>query len=103
VEFHDDKFEHFGSGYTMKIEGGQELKEFLVHFPSFIKLAGKVGLTMLEISNLLEFYDENKKNYGEQLKQLNVLNKEQKIEGKQKDLIGLYTTFIFQKEPKIID
>jgi len=46
---------------------------------------------------LIEFYEDHRKNYAEQLKGLGVLNKQGKIEPQQKDLIGLYTTFCFQR------
>jgi len=55
---------------------------------------------MLEITNLTEFYEDHRKNYAELLKSLGVLNKQGKIEPQQKDLIGLFTTFCFQKVEK---
>jgi hypothetical protein len=53
---------------------------------------------MLDISNLTEFFEEHRKNYVDQLKQLNVLNKEGKIEQKQKDVLACFASFVFQKE-----
>jgi hypothetical protein len=53
---------------------------------------------MLEITNLIEFYEDHRKNYNEHLKGLGVLNKQGKIEAGQKDVIGLYTTFCFQRK-----
>jgi hypothetical protein len=85
----------------MKMEGSPEVQEYLVHFPSLIKLADEVGFTMLEIVNLFEFYEENKKNYGEQLKQLGVLNSQKKIDQNQKELIALHTAFMFQKRKTV--
>jgi len=55
---------------------------------------------MLEITNLIEFYEDHRKNYSELLKALGVLNKQSKIEPSQKDLIGMFTTFCFQKVEK---
>jgi len=65
-----------------------------------VRLAASFGLNMLDITNLNDFYDDHKKNFNEQLKQLNVLSKQGKIEQPQKDLIGMYTTFCFQKVEK---
>jgi len=68
-----------------------------VHFPTLIKLAQDIGMNMLEITNLCEFYEDNRKHYAEHLKTTVLINKQGKIEPAQKDLIGLYTTFVFQK------
>jgi hypothetical protein len=56
---------------------------------------------MLEATNLTEFYEDHRKNYADQLKSLGVLNKQGKIEPQQKELIGLFTTFCFQKSDKM--
>lgn len=80
----------------------------------FGRLAKEENLLMLEIINLIEFYEDNKfvfsgfsrlmmlfysfrKNFADLLKQHGVLNKEGKIEKAQKDIIELYCAFIFQK------
>ena len=60
IDFANDEFKHFGTRYTFKMDGESEVQEFLVHFPTLINLADEAGLTMLEISNLNEFYEENK-------------------------------------------
>jgi len=100
IQFLNEDFHHFGTSYTMKMEGSPEQQEYLVHFPSFVSVADSVGLTMLEITNLVEFYEDHRKNYSELLKALGVLNKQGKIEPQQKDIIGLYTVFCFQRTEK---
>jgi len=100
IQFPNEDFNYFGTKYIMKMEGNVEQEEYLVHFPTLVSIAESVGLSMLEISNLTEFYEDHRKNYGELLKSLGVLNKQGKIEPQQKDLIGLFTTFCFQKVDK---
>eukprot|EP01114_Cavostelium_apophysatum_P003268 TRINITY_DN13069_c0_g1_i1.p1 TRINITY_DN13069_c0_g1~~TRINITY_DN13069_c0_g1_i1.p1 ORF type:complete len:311 (+),score=42.58 TRINITY_DN13069_c0_g1_i1:44-976(+) len=96
IELEEDTFTNYGTRYTMHTEA--DVKEFMVHFPSLLKIANDFGLTMLEITNLLEFFEDNRKNYSDLLKGLNVLNKQGKIEPGQKEVSSLYSTFVFQKQ-----
>jgi len=97
IEFKDDAFHFFGTTYRLKMEGSPEIEEYLVHFPSLVRIASEYQLVMIDITNLQDFYEENKKNYGDLLKTSGVLNKQGKIEPAQSDIIGLYTMFIFRK------
>jgi len=101
IEFESENFDFFGTKYNMKIEEAgllvEQTDEFLVHFPSLIRLANDTGLKMLEITNLQEFYEDYRKNHSDLLKSMNVLNKQGKIDPAQKDVFGLFTTFLFQK------
>jgi len=100
MEFPSDyTFPFFGSSYRLKIEDvlHEESTEFLVHFPTLIKMCAENGLEVLEICNLLEFYEDNRRNYYDRLKELKVLLKHGKLDPAQRDLIGMYTTFVFQK------
>lgn len=79
----DDSFKKYGSSYVMKLES--ESREFMVHFPTLIRfsffyhyghhqlhhlmkfnsdrlisIAADAGLNMLEITNLLEFFEDNR-------------------------------------------
>jgi len=96
--FHSDKFQFCGTKYTLQMEGKKE-EQYLVHFPSFRKIAEEIGFKMLEITNCNAFYEDHKQNYSELLKELGVLRKNQKykIKPEQKEIIGFYTTFVFQK------
>ncbi|PRP80722.1 hypothetical protein PROFUN_11595 [Planoprotostelium fungivorum] len=100
MEFPSDyTFPQFGSSYVLKIEDAlhEDVTEYLVHFPTLIKKCAENGLEMLEISNLLEFYEDNKRNYYDRLKEMKVLLKDGRLDPLQKDLIGMYSTFVFQK------
>eukprot|EP01119_Soliformovum_irregulare_P023467 TRINITY_DN8189_c0_g1_i1.p1 TRINITY_DN8189_c0_g1~~TRINITY_DN8189_c0_g1_i1.p1 ORF type:complete len:283 (-),score=66.75 TRINITY_DN8189_c0_g1_i1:15-863(-) len=99
IEFKDDQFNHFGTDFTMSLADEPPLKECLVHFPSWIKLAEEYGLKMLEITNFNDFYEDQKRIqfHGEQLKALGL---KVKFEPNQRDVAGLFTTFCFQKVEK---
>lgn len=97
IEFQDETFAHFGSKYTLKLEGCEDIEEFLVHFPSLIRLAHEYQIEMVEIVNLLDFLEENAKKFSDVFKQLQVLGPKGKFEQIQKDVVGLYTCFVFQK------
>lgn len=60
IDFFNEDFHHFGTKYVMTLGSTERLEEYLVHFPSFIKMAKDVDLVMLDITNLLEFYEEYK-------------------------------------------
>eukprot|EP01103_Thecamoeba_quadrilineata_P010821 TRINITY_DN2442_c0_g1_i1.p1 TRINITY_DN2442_c0_g1~~TRINITY_DN2442_c0_g1_i1.p1 ORF type:complete len:170 (+),score=19.82 TRINITY_DN2442_c0_g1_i1:349-858(+) len=97
ITFDNEQFTHYGTRYTLSMQG-TTTHEHLVHFPTFISLAKSESLKMLEITNFSEFFEDNKKNYGDKLKALNVLDKKGKFQQSQSDIIGLYTMFIFEKE-----
>lgn len=97
AEFPTDDFTNYGSTYTFKLGDGTVSNEYLVHFPSLIKLAKEYDLQMLGITNLNEFYEDNRKNYADKLKAMAVLDKKGKILAPQMEIIGLYTTFVFLK------
>jgi len=97
IEFHDENFSHFGSKYTLKLEGCEDIEEYLVHFPSLIRIAREYQLEMVEIVNMLDLLEENVKKFSDVLKQLHVLNNQGRFEQNQKDVVSLYTCFVFQK------
>jgi hypothetical protein len=87
----------------MKLDGDFE-QYFLVHFPTLLAEASAVGLEMQEISNFNEFIEDHKKNYGDQLKRMGVLpptkpnHPKAKILPEQREIAGLFATFVFQKQ-----
>eukprot|EP01100_Stratorugosa_tubuloviscum_P000954 TRINITY_DN1211_c0_g2_i1.p1 TRINITY_DN1211_c0_g2~~TRINITY_DN1211_c0_g2_i1.p1 ORF type:complete len:294 (+),score=124.51 TRINITY_DN1211_c0_g2_i1:62-883(+) len=97
IEFENKIESFFGVKYTLTIKDVQKKTEYLVHFPSLIRIAKLVGFEVLEISNFCEFYEENKWNYIDYLNALRVLDKENEINPNQIEIIGLFTTFIFRK------
>eukprot|EP01116_Phalansterium_solitarium_P005542 TRINITY_DN17305_c0_g1_i1.p1 TRINITY_DN17305_c0_g1~~TRINITY_DN17305_c0_g1_i1.p1 ORF type:complete len:283 (-),score=98.93 TRINITY_DN17305_c0_g1_i1:14-862(-) len=96
IELDSDDFRFFGCRYQIKLDGVQTA-HYLIHFSSFIQAAAQAGLQMIEITNLNDFYEDHRKNHVEQLKQWKVTNSKGQIDPSQKEIIGLYTTFVFQK------
>jgi len=97
IYFYGQDFKPFGTKYLLRMTDGTSKQECMIHFPTLIKLAKDEGLTLVTISNFEEFYEDNKRNFEDQLKALKVPNKEKKIEKDQMAIISLYTVFIFQK------
>lgn len=56
-------------------------------------MAREVGMEMLDMTNLGEFFEENKKAYGPQLKSLGVFDKKGKIYSSQMEMIGPLRAF----------
>jgi len=94
-----EEFPHFGSFYTFRMgtdESHTNHNGYLIHFPSLMKIARELGLVMLEITNFLEFYEDNRKTHQDKLK--TVLQKEQKLMTTQHEIISLFALFVFVKE-----
>jgi len=99
LEFENEKFEHFGTYYRLKMEGLEDSVGYLVHFPSLIRICRENKLRMLDIGNFVSYYDEKRKYYSEHLHKLGVLSKQfPALANEQKSVVQLYTTFVFQKE-----
>lgn len=99
-EVEDEKFPFFGKKYQLKFAGDISAETHcLVHFPSLLRLARDAGLEYVEIQNLTEFYDD----YRAQLAGLlvdsghNLVDQRGRLLQRSFDVLGLYTTFIFQK------
>ncbi|EDW77472.1 uncharacterized protein Dwil_GK18308 [Drosophila willistoni] len=60
IEFENDADELpiFGAKYQFHLEGVVDCPEFLVHFPTLVKLARKYGLQVLRRSTFAEYYKE---------------------------------------------
>ncbi|KAJ4978179.1 hypothetical protein NE237_008959 [Protea cynaroides] len=99
-EVEEEKFPLFGKKYQLKFTNDIASETHcLVHFPSFIRLAREAGLEYVEIQNLTEFYDDNRSQFAGMLHGFgpNFIDPRGKLLPRSFDLLGLYTTFIFQK------
>lgn len=99
-EVEEEKFPFFGKKYQMKIANDTSAETHcLVHFPSLIRLAREAGLEYVEIQNLLEFYDDNRAQFSGMLLEAGhgLVDPRGRLLPKFYDVLGLYTTFIFQK------
>lgn len=71
---------------------------YLIHIPTFINIAKKYNLYLVEMTNCVEFYQLQKSRWFEELKKMNVFMKPKNIIlPEQRDALSLYTTFVFQK------
>ncbi|KAI4352632.1 hypothetical protein L6164_006866 [Bauhinia variegata] len=98
-EVEEEKFPQFGKKYQLKFTGDVSAETHcLVHFPSFIRLAREAGLEYVEIQNLTEFYDDNRVFASLLMNSVpNLLDPRGRLLPRSYDVLGLYTTFIFQK------
>ncbi|XP_011077238.2 mRNA cap guanine-N7 methyltransferase 2 [Sesamum indicum] len=103
-EVEEEKFPFFGKKYQLKFAGDMSAETHcLVHFPSLIRLAREAGLEYVEIQNLTEFYDDNRAQLaGKLMAPLmdaghNLVDQRGRLLQRSYDVLGLYTTFIFQK------
>lgn len=99
-EVEEEKFPLFGKKYQMKFANDITSEiHYLVHFPSFIRLAREAGLEYVEIQNLTEFYDDNRAQFAGMLFSYgaNFVDPRGKLLARSYDLLGLYSTFVFQK------
>ncbi|PKI68569.1 hypothetical protein CRG98_011055 [Punica granatum] len=99
-EVEEEKFPLFGKRYQLKFAGDTSAETHcLVHFPSLIRLAREAGLEYVEIQNLTEFFDDNRAQFAGMLMNsgLNLVDPRGRLLPRSFDILGLYTTFIFQK------
>ncbi|KAL0322205.1 UNVERIFIED_CONTAM: cap guanine-N7 methyltransferase 2 [Sesamum calycinum] len=99
-EVEEEKFPFFGKKYQLKFAGDMSAETHcLVHFPSLIRLAREAGLEYVEIQNLTEFYDDNRAQLAGMLMDAghNLVDQRGRLLQRSYDVLGLYTTFIFQK------
>ncbi|CAA7404380.1 unnamed protein product [Spirodela intermedia] len=105
-ETEEEKFPLFGKKYHVKFANDITSESHcLVHFPSLIRLAREVGLEYVEIQNLTEFYDDNRAQFAGMLFNFgaNFVDPRGKLLSRSFDILGLYTTFVFQKpDPNLI-
>ncbi|KAL0303428.1 UNVERIFIED_CONTAM: cap guanine-N7 methyltransferase 2 [Sesamum radiatum] len=105
-EVEEEKFPFFGKKYQLKFAGDMSAETHcLVHFPSLIRLAREAGLEYVEIQNLTEFYDDNRAQLAGMLMDAghNLVDQRGRLLQRSYDVLGLYTTFIFQKpDPDIV-
>eukprot|EP00741_Cyanophora_paradoxa_P016846 tig00020943_g16270.t1 len=98
IRFEGD-FLPFGTRATIKFDdGAPATSDYLVHFPTLIRLGREYGLKLIEATNLLEFFEDHKrKNLGMLVSEKVADKKGRLLHKSTAELLGLYTTFVFQK------
>jgi len=97
IHFQSAEFQHVGCPYNFTLD--QKVNSyFLIHLPTFCRIAEEYHLKVISLINCTEFYEDHKKNFGELLNRALQQGKtERTIDPDQKQIIGFYTTFVFQK------
>lgn len=107
--FSDKKFPldkgPYGIRYNFTLDQNvEDCPEYLVHFPTFAKLAGEYELELILLNNFHDFYNEfSSERYGEYrslFQRMRILNDEGTISLDEWDSIYLYTAFVFKKRGK---
>uniref|UniRef100_A0A7N0V3J3 mRNA cap guanine-N(7) methyltransferase 2 n=1 Tax=Kalanchoe fedtschenkoi TaxID=63787 RepID=A0A7N0V3J3_KALFE len=105
-EVEEEKFPFFGKKYQLKLPNETSAETHcLVHFPSLLRLARDAGLDYIEIQNLPDFYDDNRPQLAGLLSSFgpNLLDGRGRLLPRSYDILGLYSTFVFQKpDPDIL-
>lgn len=99
-EVEEEKFPFFGKKYQLKFASDISAETYcLVHFPSLLRLAREAGLEYTEIQNLTDFYDDNRAQVLGMLQDAghNIIDPRGRLLPRSYDVLGLFTTFIFQK------
>jgi len=99
ISFQTTTPQPFDSKYTFALSDGKPAQQYhLVHFGSLAEIAAKHGLKVVEIVNLQDFYQTFKLLYKPKLRELNVLGRDGKLSDHQTAVIGLYASFVLQKD-----
>ncbi|CAH9098474.1 unnamed protein product [Cuscuta europaea] len=105
-EVEEEKFPFFGMKYQLKFANDISAETHcLVHFPSLIRLAREAGLDYVEIQNLTDFYDDYRAQFVGMLQDANhnITDSRGRLLPRAYDVLGLFTTFIFQKpDPDVV-
>lgn len=101
-----DRNHTFGIRYNFTLDSRvEDCPEYLVHFPSFAKVALEYDLQLVLQSNFHDFYLThcNNPKYGQLFQRMNILDRNGTIPLDQWDACYLYTTFAFKKigNPKV--
>uniref|UniRef100_A0A6B2LG13 mRNA (guanine-N(7))-methyltransferase n=1 Tax=Arcella intermedia TaxID=1963864 RepID=A0A6B2LG13_9EUKA len=99
IEFGSTDFKHIGSKFTFVLDQKAPTTHYLIHLPTFIQKASEYNLRMVSLINCNEFFEDHKKTFGDLLNRALGQKPGDKpnIDNDQKSIIGLYTTFVFQK------
>jgi len=97
IQFQSAEFQHVGCPYSFVLDQKYHA-HFLIHLPTFCRVAEEFNLKVISLINCTEFYEDHKKNFGDLLNRALQQGKaERVIDLDQKQIIGFYTTFVFQK------
>jgi len=96
IQFYDTDFPNIGCKYSWTIDK-KTSNYYLVHVQTFRKMAQKHGFVVLSLQNFNEFYEDHKKNFLDLLNRA-VPKDKLTVEPEHRQVIGFFTTFVFQKK-----
>jgi len=98
-----EEFPSFGAKYHFTLEEAVEnVPEYLVHFPTLVKLAEEYGLKLEYQAPFHQFYQEHTRDrkYLRLLNRMRCLDETGSLEKENWEVSALYMTFIFRKDGK---
>jgi len=88
----------FGTKFLLELKDRNKVEGYLIHFPTFIKIASAFGLKYLEITNLEEFFQAYKREFYDIIMSMGVFKPGMKIiEPHQLQVLRLFAVFVFMK------
>lgn len=81
--------EEFGSKYRVHVASNTTHSQYLVHNPSLVAIAARCGMKCIQITNLVDFYQEHKHAF--------LLEPATEFTGAQLELMALFCVFAFVK------
>jgi len=69
----------------------------LIHPPTLIKYASRVGLQLVDMTNFLDFYGDNRLVFGKSLRRRGIVDRSGSIPAAIQEFLGLFTVFLFRK------
>ncbi len=93
IRFEKKEFPKYGAKYWFQLEDAiDDCPEYLVHFPTFEKLAAEYGLTRLLKQGFHDFYEDKKRdyNYKNLLNRMRVLDEQGTIPAEEWEATGTH-------------
>jgi len=82
--------EEFGSKYRVHVASNTTHSQYLIHTPTLVSIAARCGLKCIQITNLVDFFQEHKHAF--------VLELASDLTGAQLELMSLFSVFAFAKQ-----
>ncbi|KAG0365368.1 mRNA cap guanine-N7 methyltransferase [Mortierella sp. AD032] len=96
-----DKFDTFGSKYWFHLEDAiDDCPEYLVHFPTFQKLAEEYGLELIYNKKFHQVYEEasQEMDFNQLLYRMNVVSENGSLSAEEWEAANVYLAFAFRKK-----
>ncbi|ORZ34354.1 guanine-N(7)-methyltransferase domain-containing protein [Catenaria anguillulae PL171] len=94
-----DAYPVYGHEYSFLLEDAiDDCPEYLIHWPSFVRLAAEYGLEQVEHTNFHPFYHEQADKFRDLLVRMKVVTEDRpELSMDEWEAAGLYSVFVFRK------